>query len=294
MLAVPCVYVGLWLTGTEFNITSNVGMTMIVGIVTEVAISIFRNFRTEAEGEPGNRRFVAAGINRMRPIAMTTFAAILRSSAAGVRHWPGLGDAAAARNCDQSPVSSCSCRLFLSCCPRSCGCLRVEKHGQFVFRPELSRPLEPQIPALAIPAEEEDGRRYADFAEHFAADFPRPPKLFDAMAQEESGHRHRLIELSRTKFGEHIPLIRREDVRGFYTRRPRLIGIGIRPERARAEAARMEIQSRNFYHHAAQLARDASIRQVAGRSRSRREQARGVGRRHQRAAGAGGPESAGT
>jgi len=123
---------------------------------------------------------------------------------------------------------------------------------------------EPQILALAISAEEEDGRIYADFAEALRADFPATAELFTAMAAEESGHRHRLIDLYRGKFGEHIPLVRREDVRGFYTRRTRPLGIGVRPERARAEAARMEIQSRNFYQRAVQLARDASIRQLLG------------------------------
>jgi len=84
------------------------------------------------------------------------------------------------------------------------------------------------------------------------------------MAEEESGHRHRLIDLYRTRFGDHIPLIRREDVHGFYTRKTRLFGLNIRPERARAEAAQMEIQSRNFYHNAAQLVHDASLRQLLG------------------------------
>jgi len=123
---------------------------------------------------------------------------------------------------------------------------------------------EQQILALAISAEEEDGRIYADFSEALRGGFPATAKLFDAMAEEESGHRHRLIELYRGKFGEHIPLIRRADVHGFYTRGRRLLGVGIRPERARAEAARMEIQSRNFYQNAAQLARDATIRQLLG------------------------------
>src|SRR5271154_3234211 len=112
---------------------------------------------------------------------------------------------------------------------------------------------EQEIMALAISAEEEDGRIYADFAEALRGEFPATAQLFASMAGEESGHRHRLIDLYRTKFGEHIPLIRREDVRGFYTRRPLLFGIGIRPERVRAEAARMEIQSRNFYQNAAAL-----------------------------------------
>ncbi|MDB6127957.1 MAG: Rubrerythrin, partial [Verrucomicrobia bacterium] len=123
---------------------------------------------------------------------------------------------------------------------------------------------EQQILALAISAEEEDGRIYADFAEALRGEFPATAELFDAMAREESGHRHRLIDLYRSRFGEHIPLIRRADVRGFYTRRSRLFGVGIRPERARAEAAQMEIQSRNFYQNAAQRVRDASIRQLLG------------------------------
>ena len=123
---------------------------------------------------------------------------------------------------------------------------------------------EPQILALAISAEEEDGRIYADFAEALRGEFPATAELFDAMAKEESGHRHRLIDLYRAKVGEHIPLLRREDVRGFYTRGSRPFGVAIRPERARAEAARMEVQSRNFYQQAAQLARDASIRQLLG------------------------------
>lgn len=123
---------------------------------------------------------------------------------------------------------------------------------------------EPQILALAISAEEEDGRIYADFAEALRREFPASAELFDAMANEESGHRHRLLDLYRAKFGEHVPLIRREDVRGFYTRRRRVFGVGLRPEKARAEAALMEIQSRNFYQQAAQRAQDVSVRQLLG------------------------------
>ena len=74
LLAVAAVYVGLWITGTEFNITSRMGMTMIVGIVTEVAIFYLSEFQDLQDQE---NQFVLAGINRMRPIAMTTFAAIL-------------------------------------------------------------------------------------------------------------------------------------------------------------------------------------------------------------------------
>ena len=74
LFSIAGVYIGLWLTGTEFNITSRMGMTMIVGIVTEIAIFYYSEFR---ELRPSDDRFILAGINRMRPIAMTTFAAIL-------------------------------------------------------------------------------------------------------------------------------------------------------------------------------------------------------------------------
>src|SRR6266704_4040091 len=79
---------------------------------------------------------------------------------------------------------------------------------------------EAQILALAISAEEEDARIYRDFAESLRADFPATAELFTRMAEEEDGHRHRLIELHRQRFGEHIPLIRRQDVKGFVNRKP--------------------------------------------------------------------------
>src|ERR1700678_4827408 len=77
-----------------------------------------------------------------------------------------------------------------------------------------------EVLALAIQSEEEDGRIYADLAERVGQDYPETAKSLKAMHDEENGHRHRLIELYRQKFGEHIPLIRRHDVKGFITRRP--------------------------------------------------------------------------
>src|SRR5471030_543307 len=79
---------------------------------------------------------------------------------------------------------------------------------------------EPQILALAVLGEEEDAHIYRDFAESLRDEFPASSELFERMALEEDGHRHRLIELYRAKFGEHIPLIRRQDVKGFLTRHP--------------------------------------------------------------------------
>src|SRR5881396_4228581 len=77
-----------------------------------------------------------------------------------------------------------------------------------------------EILALAISLEEEDERVYADFAEGLRQDFPASAAVFDGMRAEESTHRRRLIEIYQRKFGEHIPLIRRQDVRGFVHRRP--------------------------------------------------------------------------
>jgi multidrug efflux pump subunit AcrB len=74
LFAVAGVFIGLWVTGTEFNITSRMGMTMIVGIVTEIAIFYYSEFQSLPASED---RLIRAGINRMRAISMTAFAAIL-------------------------------------------------------------------------------------------------------------------------------------------------------------------------------------------------------------------------
>jgi rubrerythrin len=121
---------------------------------------------------------------------------------------------------------------------------------------------EAQILALAVTAEEEDARIYRDFAESLRADFPASAELFTRMAAEEDGHRHRLSELYRQRFGEHIPLIRRQDIKGFTAHRPSWVTRTLRPEHAREEAALMEIESRRFYEAAAQRTNDAAIRQL--------------------------------
>src|SRR5438105_590921 len=79
---------------------------------------------------------------------------------------------------------------------------------------------EREILALAISLEEEDERVYADFTEGLRENFPTSAALFNAMRIEESGHRRRLLELYKSKFGDHIPLIRRQDVKGFVYRKP--------------------------------------------------------------------------
>lgn len=121
---------------------------------------------------------------------------------------------------------------------------------------------EREILALAVSLEEEDERIYADFAEGLRDNYPATADIFGQMQLEESGHRRRLIELFRQKFGEHIPLIRRQDVRGFVTRRPVWLTRPLRLEAVRGQAESMETEIRNFYTRAAQRAQDASIRQL--------------------------------
>lgn len=121
---------------------------------------------------------------------------------------------------------------------------------------------EQEILALAISLEEEDERVYADFAEGLRRDFPATAAVFDGMRVEESGHRRRLIDLYRQKFGEHIPLIRRQDVKGFVERRPIWLVRPLRLEAVRNQASAMEEETRRFYERAAARATDASVRQL--------------------------------
>ena len=121
---------------------------------------------------------------------------------------------------------------------------------------------EREILALAISLEEEDERVYADFFEGLRQDYAGSAAVFDNMRKEESEHRRRLIELYRAKFGEYIPLIRRQDVRGFVERSPvwliRPLGLDI----VRKQASAIEVETRRFYEQAAGRAEDASIRQL--------------------------------
>ena len=121
---------------------------------------------------------------------------------------------------------------------------------------------EREVLALAISLEEEDERIYADFADGLREDFPATAAIFDGMREEESGHRRRLIELSRAKFGDHIPLIRRQDVRGFINRKPVWLLRPLRLDAVRGAAMTMEVETRRFYERAAARSQDASIRQL--------------------------------
>jgi rubrerythrin len=121
---------------------------------------------------------------------------------------------------------------------------------------------ESEILALAISNEEEDERIYADYAEGLRRDFPASAAVFDAMRDEESNHRRRLIELYQQKFGDHIPLIRRNNVRGFVNRKPVWLTQPLRLDQVRNQAATMEAEARRFYEKAVHRTRDAATRQL--------------------------------
>jgi rubrerythrin len=123
---------------------------------------------------------------------------------------------------------------------------------------------EQEILALAISSEETDARVYADFAAGLKADYPATAQIFTEMEAEENEHRRVLIEEHRRRFGEHIPLIRREDVRGFVYRKPiwMIRPLGIKAVRRHAEL--METETQRFYERAAGKVSDASTRRLLG------------------------------
>jgi rubrerythrin len=123
---------------------------------------------------------------------------------------------------------------------------------------------EKEILALAISLEEEDARVYDDFAEGLEAHFPGTAQQFKQLRADEDKHRHRLLELYRQKFGEHIPLIRRQDVKGFVSRRPIWLVRPLGVSAVKKYAAIMEVETKRFYERALEQATDASIRQLLG------------------------------
>jgi rubrerythrin len=121
---------------------------------------------------------------------------------------------------------------------------------------------EQEILALAISSEEEDSRIYRGFAEGLREAYPTSAEVFDAMADEEVRHRTRLFDLYREKFGDYLPLIRRQDVKGFVRHKPLWLMRPLGLDEVRKYAAAMEYETARFYRRAAEKARDASIRQL--------------------------------
>jgi rubrerythrin len=122
----------------------------------------------------------------------------------------------------------------------------------------------PEVLALAISLEEEDARIFREFARLVRPNFPKAAASLDGMTAQEEGHRRRLIEMFRKKFGEEIPLVRRQDVRGFVRRDPvqslRIPGV----DSIRRRVALMELETARYYEKAAQQATDAELRKLLG------------------------------
>ncbi|MBO0905544.1 iron exporter MbfA [Jiella sonneratiae] len=123
---------------------------------------------------------------------------------------------------------------------------------------------EREILALAVSAEEDDGRIYATYADRLEADFPASATIFREMAKEEDGHRRALIAEHERRFGPTIPLIRREHVADYVARQPNWVVENLGLDRIRAEAERMEADAARFYEMAAQRTGDAGTRRLLG------------------------------
>ena len=123
---------------------------------------------------------------------------------------------------------------------------------------------EQEILALAISSEEDDARIYRTYAQRLRGEYAASAAVFDGMAAEEDRHRQRLIDLHQQRFGEVIPLIRREHVAGFYARKPVWLNETLGLEAMRAEASGMEQQAAAFYSRAAARTSDAATRKLLG------------------------------
>ena len=123
---------------------------------------------------------------------------------------------------------------------------------------------EREMLALAVQLEEEDSRVYGDFADGLRESYPSTAKQFDEMQVEESRHRQQLLDTYQRRFGSHIPLIRRQDVKGFIDRKPVWLirPLGIHMVRKQVEV--MEAETRQFYERALTRISDPSTRKLLG------------------------------
>jgi rubrerythrin len=121
---------------------------------------------------------------------------------------------------------------------------------------------EREILAVAIAGEEEDSRIYQAFAEDLRQRYPASAQVFDEMAGEEINHRHMLLHLYEERFGPNLPPIRRDDVKGFLTRRPIWLTSNLALETIRREAESMEFQAQRFYRRAAEQTTDIGVRKL--------------------------------
>lgn len=123
---------------------------------------------------------------------------------------------------------------------------------------------EGEVLALAIASEEEDSKIYLNFAHRLRETYPATARLFQDMAAEEQDHKNMLLDMYRAKFGDHLPYITRQDVKGFMKRRPIWLLDGLRIDAIRKQAALMEMETSQFYENAAAKAQDVDVRKLLG------------------------------
>jgi rubrerythrin len=123
---------------------------------------------------------------------------------------------------------------------------------------------EKELLALAISSEEEDSKIYGTFAERIRAEFPATAELLDAMREQESDHRRQLIDMFESRFGNSIPLIRRQDVKGFIRRRSIWLNRTLTVAQIRREVQTMESETSRFYERALERTSDPEIRKLLG------------------------------
>jgi rubrerythrin len=134
----------------------------------------------------------------------------------------------------------------------------------FGFRKKFSDLSEREILALAISSEEDDAAIYRNYAEHLKNDYQDTSKIFHDMARVEDSHRKLLLDIFKKRFGDNIPLIRRDHVSGFYNRKPVWLMKNLGIDRIRLESEMMERDAYNFYMKAAQMSTDATTRKLLG------------------------------
>ena len=121
---------------------------------------------------------------------------------------------------------------------------------------------EQEILSLAINAEEDDSRIYGQFAERLKANYPETAKTLLVMRDEELGHAHRLMETFKASYGENLPFIRRQDVKGFLSRKPLWLSLILTVDQVRKEVETMEYEARNFYEAASKRTTNLSVRKL--------------------------------
>jgi rubrerythrin len=121
---------------------------------------------------------------------------------------------------------------------------------------------ERDILALAISLDEDDARIYGDYAERLKADYPDTAKMLKIMQTEEFVHAQRLTDTFRAQFGEHIPFIERQEVKGFLRRKPLWLAKVLSVQQVRKEVELMELESMRFYQTAVRRTVNQSVRKL--------------------------------